>query len=33
MEEAIVFLAGLCVGFVIGMVAQWVADLPREYRR
>lgn len=26
-------LVGIAIGFVFGMVVQWVADLPREYRR
>lgn len=30
---ALVFLAGLFVGLVLGMVIQWIADLPREFRR
>jgi len=30
---AIAILVGVAIGFVFGMIVQWVADLPREYRR
>jgi hypothetical protein len=33
MKDALVFLLGVLVGLVVGMAVQWVADLPREYRR
>jgi hypothetical protein len=32
-REALVFIVGVGVGLVFGMVIQWIAALPREYRR
>jgi hypothetical protein len=26
-------LIGIAIGLVFGMVIQWIADLPRDYRR
>jgi len=33
MHDALLILIGVAVGFVFGMVVQWVCDLPQEYRR
>jgi fructose-specific phosphotransferase system IIC component len=27
------FFVGLLVGVIVGMVIQWIADLPKDYRR
>lgn len=33
MIAILAFLAGLGLGLVVGMVIEWTASLPREYRR
>ena len=33
MTAALLFLLGCGVGFVFGVVTEWVAELPREHRR
>jgi uncharacterized membrane protein SpoIIM required for sporulation len=32
-RDVITFLAGVFLGLIVGMVIQWVSDLPKEYRR
>jgi len=32
-RDALVLLIGIVIGFVAGMVVEWVSTLPRQYKR